>query len=194
MNSSMKKAIGAILVIALVVIAVGTFIHKQLKPNENALDNDIPVYEVKEDSPQSVGLGEPAPDFTLKTLDGKTMTLSELKGKKVVLNFWATWCPPCKEEMPFFQQYYEKYADEDNVEIVAVNITLKDKLDQVKSFVESYHLTFPILLMEEEDLMETYRIYTIPSTFMINTKGEIEKQILGPLDVDTLRDYVTNLE
>jgi len=189
-----KKVISALLIIALVVIAVTTFINKQLDRNKNTLDDNIPGYEVKSDSPQSVGLGKPAPDFTLKTLDGNTMTLSDLKGKKVILNFWASWCPPCKDEMPYFQEYYKKYAKKDNVEIVAVNLTFNDNLTNVENFVKSYDLTFPILLMEEEGLNLTYKIYTIPSTFMINTKGEIEKQILGPLDLDTLRDYITNLE
>lgn len=77
-----KKVISALLIIALVVIAVTTFINKQLDRNKNTLDDNIPGYEVKFDSPQSVGLGKPAPDFTLKTLDGNTMTLSDLKGKK----------------------------------------------------------------------------------------------------------------
>lgn len=96
--------------------------------------------------------------------------------------------------MPYFQEYYKKYAKKDNVEIVAVNLTFNDNLTNVQNFVKSYDLTFPILLMEEEGLNLTYKVYTIPSTFMINTKGEIEKQILGPLDLDTLRDYITNLE
>lgn len=195
MSNNMKKALGAIVIIALVAIAAGMFIHDKLEENKkNALDDDTPGYEVGKGSPQSVGLGKPAPDFTLNTLDGNPLTLSNLKGKKVILNFWATWCPPCKDEMPHFQEYYEKYAEEDNVEIVAVNYTLNDKMASVENFVKSYDLTFPVLLMEEEDVRETYKVYTLPSTFFINSKGVIEKQVLGPLDLDTLRNYVTALE
>ncbi|MFO7317023.1 MAG: redoxin domain-containing protein [Bacilli bacterium] len=195
MSNNMKKALGAIVIIALVAIAAGMFIHDKLEENKkNALDDDTPGYEVGKGSPQSVGLGKPAPDFTLNTLDGNPLTLSDLKGKKVILNFWATWCPPCKDEMPHFQEYYEKYAEEDNVEIVAVNYTLNDKMASVENFVKSYDLTFPVLLMEEEDVRETYKVYTLPSTFFINSKGVIEKQVLGPLDLDTLRNYVTALE
>ncbi|WP_342470122.1 redoxin domain-containing protein [Ureibacillus sp. FSL K6-3587] len=195
MSNNMKKALGAIVIIALVAIATGMFIHDKLEENKkNALDDDTPGYEVGKGSPQSVGLGKPAPDFTLNTLDGNPLTLSDLKGKKVILNFWATWCPPCKDEMPHFQEYYEKYAEEDNVEIVAVNYTLNDKMASVENFVKSYDLTFPVLLMEEEDVRETYKVYTLPSTFFINSKGVIEKQVLGPLDLDTLRNYVTALE
>ncbi|MFC5540434.1 peroxiredoxin family protein [Ureibacillus suwonensis] len=195
MSNNMKKALGAIVIIALVAIAAGMFIHDKLEENKkNALDDDTPGYEVGKGSPQSVGLEKPAPDFTLNTLDGNPLTLSDLKGKKVILNFWATWCPPCKDEMPHFQEYYEKYAEEDNVEIVAVNYTLNDKMASVENFVKSYDLTFPVLLMEEEDVRETYKVYTLPSTFFINSKGVIEKQVLGPLDLDTLRNYVTALE
>jgi len=195
MSNNMKKALGAIVIIALVAIAAGMFIHDKLEENKkNALDDDTPGYEVGKGSPQSVGLEKPAPDFTLNTLDGNPLTLSDLKGKKVILNFWATWCPPCKDEMPHFQEYYEKYAEEDNVEIVAVNYTLNDKMTSVENFVKSYDLTFPVLLMEEEDVRETYKVYTLPSTFFINSKGVIEKQVLGPLDLDTLRNYVTALE
>ncbi|NLY80174.1 MAG: redoxin domain-containing protein [Lysinibacillus sp.] len=188
----MKKALGALVVITLVAIMVGSFIKNKVE-EANEPNVDTPVYEVAADNPQSVGQGQVAPDFTLNTLDGESITLSELQGKKVVLNFWASWCGPCKEEMPYFQEYYEKYAAEDNVEIIAVNLTHMDKIEEVQEFVDIHSLTFPILMMEEKNLQTTYKVFTIPSTFMINTKGEIEKQILGPLDLEALRDYVTNM-
>lgn len=185
MSNGMKKGIGAVIIIALVAIMVGSFMMNKFKENKITAATA---------GPKVATIGEVAPDFTLQTLDGKSVTLSELKGKKVVLNFWATWCPPCKEEMPHFQTYYEQYKEEDNVEIIAVNITYKDYIDKVGNFVETNSLTFPILLMEEDDISKAYKIFNIPSTFMINTKGEIEKQIVGPLDGEKLRDYVTNLE
>lgn len=192
MSSGMKKVIGAIVVIALVAIMVGTFVKNKMEENNAKVDN--PGYEVPADSPQSVGQGQAAPDFTLNSLAGESITLSELQGKKVILNFWASWCGPCKDEMPYFQDYYEKYAKEDNVEIVAVNLTHMDEIEKVEEFVDTYGLTFPILIMDDKALQNTYKVFTIPSTFMINTKGEIEKQHLGPLDVEALRDYVANLD
>lgn len=188
----MKKVIGAIVVIALVAIMVGTFVKDKIEEDNAKIDNL--GYEVPADSPQSVGVGQVAPDFTLNTLTGEPVTLSELQGKKVVLNFWASWCGPCKDEMPYFQDYYEKYAKEDNVEIIAVNLTHMDDLEKVQGFVDTYGLTFPILIMDDKELQNTYKVFTIPSTFMINTKGEIEKQKLGPIDVEGLRDYVTKLD
>ena len=90
--------------------------------SEQAIGHEVALGE-------DVGLekGQTAPDFTLINLQGEEVTLSELQGKKVVLNFWATWCPPCKAEMPHMQNYYEQYAAKDNVEIVGVNLTYSNE-------------------------------------------------------------------
>lgn len=186
-GKTLKKAIGILVVMALVVIMIVTFVKNQTEKN-NAID--------EEKLGQKVGIktGQTAPDFTLETLDGDQVTLSKLKGKKVVLNFWATWCPPCKKEMPHLQSYYEKRADQDNVEIVAVDLTYNNQtVEQVKEFAESYKVTFPILLMEKPDIGETYEILTIPTTFFIDTKGRIQYQIKGPVDEELLEKYISKL-
>ncbi|MEL3960277.1 TlpA disulfide reductase family protein [Lysinibacillus endophyticus] len=188
-----KKAIGLSVVLILVVIMVGTYIKKQIEASE--VINDYALgYEMDLDK-EGLEKGQIAPDFTLQNLSGENLTLSDLKGKKVILNFWATWCPPCKEEMPHLQKYYEKYAQKDNVEIVGVNLTYTDSnVDNVKKFVESYKLKFPILLMEDEGINEIYQVLTIPSTFMIDSTGRIQKHIVGPLDQDALREHVKELD
>src|SRR5690606_10049760 len=87
-----------------------------------------------------------AADFELTTLDGDQVRLSDLKGKKVMVNFWATWCPPCIEEMPDLQNFYEKHKD-NNIEILAVNLTSEDDgVEAVRSFVTDFRLTFPVPL------------------------------------------------
>lgn len=195
MSNNMKKVLGALVIIALVGIMLGSFIKNKVEEEKKkALDNQPAAQEVSLNSEIGIGEGKKAPDFTLQTLDGESVTLSELQGKKVILNFWATWCPPCKSEMPYFQDYYEKYAEEDNVEIVAVNLTFQDKVDNVEAFVNGNGLTFPILLMEEPGINNTYKIVSIPSTFMIDTNGIIQKQIIGPLDEEALRNYVSKLD
>ena len=87
-----------------------------------------------------------APNFTLFNLEGQDVTLSELRGKRVVLNFWATWCPPCEAEMPHMQRYYEKYAKEDNVEIVGVNLMYSngEKVEREEKFIDAFEIHFDI--------------------------------------------------
>ena len=192
-----KKLIGLSVVMALVAIMLGTYIKKQIEASE-AISEQAVSYEMNLDQTEGLGKGQIAPDFTLKTLTGETFTLSELKGKKVILNFWASWCPPCKKEMPHLQKYYEKEAKEDNAVIVAVNIThaerSMDRMKTVQQFVDGFDLTFPIPLMEEEGVDKLYQIITIPSTFMIDTEGRIQHQIIGPLDQEALRGYVNSLD
>lgn len=134
----------------------------------------------------------PAPDFTLETLAGETVTLSELKGKKVILNFWATWCPPCKAEMPHMESFYSKLTDEDQVELIAVNVTESEKLgiSEVENFVESYKLSFPIPLDKTAEVTRMYGVFSMPTTFMIDTKGRIAQKVIGPLDEKTLNELV----
>lgn len=188
-----KKNFGLVLVLLLVVIMLGTYIKQQIEKNQ-AINEQAIGYEV--DLTEDIGLekGQVAPDFTLTNLNGEEVVLSDLQGKKVVLNFWTTWCPPCKAEMPHMQSYYDKYADKDNVEIIAVNLTYSnDSVKKVEQFVSSYKLDFPILLDEKDEVGRIYEVITIPSTYMIDTTGKIQHQIKGPLDKSALREYVLGL-
>lgn len=119
-----------------------------------------------------------APDFTLETPEGETITLSALQGKAVLLNFWATWCPPCRAEMPAFQQAYSTYATEDFV-IIAVNATLQDNLDDVASFREEYGLSFPIALDHNGEVNQRYQIRSLPTSFFIDREGVIQEVVIG---------------
>lgn len=187
-----KKNIGLLLILALVVIMLAGFIKREGDKKE-VIKN--PGYEVDLTETKGVEQEQIAPDFTLKTLDGETVTLSELKGKKVVLNFWATWCPPCKVEMPHFQSYYENYSEQDNVVLLAANVTYSELgAENVQDFVNSFDLTFPILVMEKEDVINSYQVLTLPTTYFIDTKGRIQRQYTGPLDEKALREYVQSLK
>ncbi|MEK4384868.1 TlpA disulfide reductase family protein [Solibacillus sp. FSL W7-1464] len=190
----MKKNIGIGIILVLVITMLGTYIKAEIDQstaiNEQALGKEVELGE-------EVGLekGQFAPDFTLYSLQGEPLTLSELRGKRVVLNFWATWCPPCEAEMPHMQKYYEKYRKEDNVEIVGVNMTYaNEKLERVEQFLKSYDITFPIVLEQTEAVAFQYEILTMPTTYMIDTEGKIQKQIIGPLDLDALRENVMQLD
>lgn len=137
--------------------------------------------------------GNKAPDFQLQTLDGKEIKLSDLKGKKVILNFWATWCPPCKAEMPHMQEFYQEQSN-DKVEILAVNLTNAEKNpNDVGNFVESYGLTFPVLLDTDGSIGTTYQAFTIPTSYVIDTKGFIQKKIVGPMDKEMMNELVNRV-
>ncbi|MGA3600072.1 redoxin domain-containing protein [Lysinibacillus agricola] len=195
----MKKNIGLLIVVLLVVAMIGTYVKQQIDK-----DREIETASLgKEMDEQKISLknGDTPPDFTLTSLDGDEVTLSDLRGKKVVLNFWATWCPPCKAEMPHMQKYYEQYAKEDNVEIIAVNLTkdehdftVDEKIDTVMTFRDSFELTFPILLDQEREVSPQYKIMTIPTTYFIDSKGYIQRAISGPMDTDMLKSYVDELD
>lgn len=133
-------------------------------------------------------VGEKAPDFELKTLDGKTAKLSDYRGKKVILNFWATWCPPCKAEMPDIQKYHQEAGD--SVVILAVNI---DPQYDVQKFVRDTNVTFPVLLDSKDEVNTLYRILTIPTTYFIDEKGIIRSKHLSVMTVETIREHINNM-
>lgn len=132
-----------------------------------------------------------ATDFSLPTLEGEERSLHEERGKVVIINFWATWCEPCKIEMPHLQSFYEKYKED--VEILAVNVTDKESDKAVKKFIDKYGITFPVLLDQSGDISTMYGAFTIPTTIILNRDGEIEKEILGPMEEDLLIEYIKPL-
>lgn len=116
-----------------------------------------------------------APDFTLTTLAGETVTLSELRGKPVVLNFWATWCPPCRAELPHFQAAHEAHGDE--VAILAVDE--RESPQQVAGFARQLGLTFPIPLDTDGRIGVEYRVRALPTTYFIDADGVIRRVVRG---------------
>jgi peroxiredoxin len=122
--------------------------------------------------------GSPAPDFVLKNLEGQDVTLSGLRGRPVMLNFWATWCGPCRHEMPFLQQVFEDEAwAERGLVILAVN--LGESPASVMGFVEDNGLTFPVLLDARQSVAQDYNIRSIPTTFFISGDGIIKGWQIG---------------
>jgi peroxiredoxin len=124
-----------------------------------------------------------APDFTLETLDGETITLSDLRGKGVVVNFWATWCLPCRTEMPALERTWNSLGN-DGLVILAVN--RQESPDRVGAFAEEFGLTFPILLDRDGSVFGRYNVQLYPTTFFIGRDGIIREVIFGGPMAETL--------
>jgi len=123
-------------------------------------------------------VGKLAPDFKLPSLDGQTALLRDFRGKTVLLNFWATWCPPCRAEMPFIQQMFEdKNWAEKGLVIIAVDIG--ESPATVRGFAESFKLSFLVLLDRNGDAAEKYNVRGIPATFFIDKEGIIREIKIG---------------
>ena len=127
-------------------------------------------------------IGKPAPDFDTLDLDGKVWSLSKLKGKVVFINFWATWCSPCREEMPSMQRLYTKLP-KDKFEMIA--LFNNDKKPAVRNFVSQLGLTFPILSDEHNFAGTKYGLTGLPETFIVDKQGVIREKIIGPAKWDS---------
>ena len=116
-------------------------------------------------------VGKKAPDFTLENLDGESITLSELQGKIVVVNFWQKRCVPCKEEMPLLQAIHDKWKNED---VVVLTINIREDTETIKEFINGKEYTFPVLFDSQSEVAGQYLIEFIPMTFFIDDKGTIK--------------------
>lgn len=121
--------------------------------------------------------GHPAPDFVLKDLSGRDVRLSDFRGRPVIINFWATWCPPCREEMPRIQDFYRRFADR----VVVLGIDVGESRDQVKRFVENGGFSWTFLLDADAKVTERYAVFAIPTTFFLDGEGVIKAKYMGPL-------------
>ncbi|WP_051291511.1 TlpA disulfide reductase family protein [Fictibacillus gelatini] len=136
-----------------------------------------------------IGQGNLAPDFTLTTLQGKKVTLSDFKGKTVFLNLWASWCGPCRAEMPEMERFYKNYGGK-KVEIVAVNLTSSDSTQNAADFAKENGITFPVLLDKNGRVGEMYKAFTIPTTYIIDQKGKIKHKYIGPMSYETMKSFL----
>lgn len=134
--------------------------------------------------------GQPAPDFTATTLDGATLRLSDLRGHPVALNFWATWCGPCRLEMPELEAAQARYRDSGLV-ILAVNAG--ESAEDIQAYVEELGLTLTVILDLQGAILDLYEVRALPTTVWVDGEGIIRAEHLGPLDAQLIDRYIGDL-
>lgn len=169
-----------LILIVIVVGMLGWAVYDLVIPADN---NKNVGEEVIESSEVGLEKGQIAPDFELTTLDGGTVKLSDFKGQRVMINFWATWCPPCRAEMPDMQKFYEN----NDVKILAVNLLeTESNPDKVQEFIDEFELTFTIPIDKESAVSNKYEIYAYPTSFMIDSNGRIQFIAVGAMNYDIM--------
>ncbi len=137
--------------------------------------------------------GQLAPDFSLTDLNGKQVSLADYAGKKVLVNFWATWCPPCRVEMPHMQKFYEDYEAKDVV-ILGVNLTPTEKnRSVVQDFIQEQQLTFPIVLDQEGEVSQAYKVVAYPTTYFLDADGVIREKFQGAINYDVMEKVLQGM-
>ena len=172
-NAHNKQAgsVQSLILIALTVAGVAIFFLLQTK-DTNFNFTRSPQFEP----------GNPAPDFNLPDLEGTMVSIADYKGKIVLLNIWATWCPPCVEEMPSMENLYKKLS-KDGFEILAISIDASGA-ETVSAFIHQHNLSFTVLVDPEGTIRSLYHTTGIPESTIIDKNGNIVEKIIGPRDWD----------
>lgn len=194
----MKRTLITIALLAMVCWTIYEFVF-----SSNTIRNDDDVLEELADdqlkneqestaSEIKIGLdvGDRAPDFELTTLKGDVVSLSDYEGSPVMINFWATWCPPCRAEMPDMEHFHQNTA----IEILAINLTQTEESDeQVQEFVDQYELTFPILMDEAIEVALLYQIQPIPTSIFLDAERTIQFVTYGALTYDQMNEVLEDI-
>ncbi|HAN10687.1 MAG TPA: TlpA family protein disulfide reductase [Clostridiales bacterium] len=152
--------------------------------NSTSSNNEAPVTTKKSIATQAI-------DFTLEDLNGNKVSLSDYKGQKnVFLNFWATWCPPCRLEMPEIEKIYQAYKDKD---LAIITVNLGEDKNTVYEFINNNNYSFNVLLDREQSVAELYNITSIPVSYFIDKEGNIQDKRIGAMTEDQMKTYIDNL-
>ncbi len=152
-------------------------------------EGDIEIL-VEGESAKVVKAGQPAPDFTLRNPEGETVSLSDFAGHPLLINFWATWCPPCRFEMPLFQQTYEKLKD-DGFVVLAVDV--QEGPEEVKEYIQEMGLTFPVVLDRSGSVSNTYRVTGLPTSVFVDADGIVTNIHRGAVIEGMLDRYLDEI-
>ena len=186
----MKKQVKFILVLlGIAVFFLGTsflyqFLSDRYDPQNVTVTDE--QGDVAGDSSESSTQPMLAPNFTVYTEDGTAVKLSELYGKPIILNFWASWCPPCKSEMPDFETMYQKYGED--IHFVMINLTdgQRETVESGAAYVEAQGFTFPVYFDSDLDAANNYQVYSVPMTYFLDAEGYAIARASGAIDAATL--------
>jgi len=168
-----------LLIVIVLIVASILLIQNPFKKSE------FIVGELQDDENSGLDIGNLAPDFILKTLDGKQMQLSSFRGEKaVVVNFWATWCPPCREEMPAFEDLFVNNKNK----LTILGVDLQESEETIRKFLLEIPVTYPLLLDPNADVKALYNVFTQPVTYFIDKDGIIIDKKFGPLTPGEIED------
>ena len=142
--------------------------------------------------PAEPRVGFLAPDLTLTSLDGNSIKFSDLRGKNIIINYWVTWCAPCKDELPALDKISRDYQNK-NLVVISVNGINQDQIDAVHELVDELGLTHQIALDEDQSFWETYLVHFLPTSFFIDSDGIIRYIQLGSSSEENFRDTVDRL-
>ena len=174
MNNTKKGLLG--IVVFIVFMLVISLIYQFISANYGVNKGDGNI-----NTEQSNEIGQTASNFTVKDKAGKNVSLADFKGKPVVVNFWASWCPPCKEEMPFFNEVYKEVGSE--VEFMMVDLVdgSRETQAKAKAFIKDNNYSFPVYFDTDKSASIAYSIYSIPTTIFIDKTGKIVQTHTGAL-------------
>lgn len=148
------------------------------------------IYSSVTKDSKTVKVGSDAPNFSLQQLDGTAVKLSDLRGKAVILNFWGTWCEPCKAEMPALQKQYEAYKDKG---LVVLGINIGETPIAVQPFLKEYGVHFPILMDRKSEITKLYKIGQIPASYFIDKDGVVRDTFLGQMSEKLISEKVAKI-
>jgi len=186
----MNRVLKAILPVILTLVLLVTGCSAGSEPLDGE-GTTIPDGESPTAPVEGTQIGNLAPDFQLQNLDGQTVFLGDLRNKPVLINFWATWCPPCRGEMSYIQEIYEEWSDKGLV-LLAINIG--ESSSKAEEFLQSNNLSFTVLLDTKQAIAQRYHITGIPTTFFIDKDGIIQGKVIGAFQNKTqIEDGLTKI-
>lgn len=172
------------------LLALGILVFYLLQPAPPLMTGPVPIGTGLATSGGRIAEGTIAPDFTLDTLDGGQITLSDLRGQAVMINFWTSWCGPCRIETPLLVETYNEYRDQGLI-ILGLNITKLDNLDDVRAFVAEFSMPYPIPLDKTGEVAQDYQVLGLPTTFFVDRQGVIRKIYTGLLNESLFEEFLS---